>query len=316
MTGKRLTDSQQIEIIEQNEKLVVSSLEVARHFGKQHRNVIRAINRIIRECPSEINGSDFRLLNFEQSSYLNEQNKEQPMYLLTREGFVILAMGFTGKEAFVWKVKYIAAFKAMEQALKQEQQWVTGLIEGLHRICPPPAVEDNSVRRWRAIKILRGVTAYWAMLDGLSQEIAEKTVCAVGNINGLDSYQVEDGTYSSMLLFLFRSIARSKDDDVAATGQQIMTIKHLAEACVQFKYSRKMNIYDHLQEIYGITAEQILTATESEAKRIAATVYAIIFQQIQTCEILGDFNDAAKNLMERNQRQAGPGTTDLQGGKP
>ncbi|MDR2549108.1 MAG: Rha family transcriptional regulator [Desulfobulbus sp.] len=310
MTGKRLADSQQIEIIAQNEKLVVSSLDVARHFDKRHGNVLRAIKRIEAEEPS------FTQLNFEFSEYMDSTGRPLPMVEMTRSGFSILAMGFTGKKALEWKIKYEQAFAAMEQALKQEQQWMTGLIEGLHRICPPPAVEDNSVRRWRAIKILRGVTAYWATLDGLSQEIAEKTVCAVGNINGLDSYQVEDGTYNNMLLFLFRSIARSKDDDVAATGQQIMTIKHLAEACIQFKYSRKMNIYDHLQEIYGITAEQILTATESEAKRIAATVYAIIFQQIQTCEILGEFNDAAKNLMERNQRQAGPGTTDLQGGKP
>jgi Rha family phage regulatory protein len=292
---------------------------------------MRAIRRIISDCPSELNEtererldfdsssleqSNFSRLNFEPRDYTDDRGKIQPIYLLTRSGFSILAMGFSGKKALEWKIKYEQAFTTMEQALKQEKQWVTGLIEGLHRVCPPPAVEDNSLRRWRAIKILRGVTAYWAMLDGLSQEIAEKTVCTVGNINGLDSYQVEDGTYSSMLLFLFRSIARSKDDDVAATGQQIMTIKHLAEACVQFKYSRKMNIYDHLQEIYGITAEQILTATESEAKRIAATVYAIIFQQIQTCEILGEFNDAAKNLMERNQRHAGPGTTDLQGEKP
>ena len=77
----------------------------------------------------------------------------------------------------------------MEQALQQEKQWVNGLVEGLQRICPVPAMEENAIRRERTIKILRGVAAYWAMLDGISQEMAERTMCAVGKIRSLDDYQ-------------------------------------------------------------------------------------------------------------------------------
>ena len=67
----------------------------------------------------ELNCSDeFRLLNFEQSNYLNEQNHKQPLYYLTRDGFTILAMGYTGEKAMRFKEAYIKQFNAMERALQ------------------------------------------------------------------------------------------------------------------------------------------------------------------------------------------------------
>jgi phage regulator Rha-like protein len=57
------------------------------------------------------------LPNFGESSYLNEQNKTQPMYQMSRDGFSLLAMGFTGKRALEWKVKFLKAFNQMEGAL-------------------------------------------------------------------------------------------------------------------------------------------------------------------------------------------------------
>jgi Rha family phage regulatory protein len=67
----------------------LSRLGVARVFGKEHKNVIQSIENL--ECPK-----DFRLLNFEESNYKNQQGKSQPMYELTRDGFTLLAFGFTG----------------------------------------------------------------------------------------------------------------------------------------------------------------------------------------------------------------------------
>jgi phage regulator Rha-like protein len=65
------------------------------------------------ECSTE-----FAQRNFTPSSYTNLQNKEQPMYQITRDGFTMLAMGFTGKEAAKFKEKYIATFNMMEEALR------------------------------------------------------------------------------------------------------------------------------------------------------------------------------------------------------
>lgn len=93
-----------------DQKAVTSSLIVADAFGKLHKNVLRDISNL--ECSPEFTG-----LNFEPSSYLDPTGRALPMYNLTRDGFTILAMGFTGKEAMQWKEKFIAAFNAMEQAL-------------------------------------------------------------------------------------------------------------------------------------------------------------------------------------------------------
>jgi hypothetical protein len=63
---------------------------------------------------------DFSELNFEPAEYIDEQGKPRPSYDLTRDGFALLVMGFTGKKAMAWKVKYINAFNAMEKAQKDK----------------------------------------------------------------------------------------------------------------------------------------------------------------------------------------------------
>ena len=97
-------------IIIENNRPVVSSRKVAEIFEKEHRRVLQDIREL--SC-----GDDFRLHNFVQSSYINSQDKEQPEYLLTRDGFTLLAMGFTGVKAMQWKIKYIEAFNKMEAEL-------------------------------------------------------------------------------------------------------------------------------------------------------------------------------------------------------
>jgi len=92
-------------------RLVVTTLEISNRFGKQHKNVLRDIENL--EC-----SDGFRRLNFEPSTYNNSQNKAQPMFEITRDGFTFLCMGFTGQQAAVWKERYIEAFNQMEAALR------------------------------------------------------------------------------------------------------------------------------------------------------------------------------------------------------
>ena len=108
---------QDLVTINENHQPVTTSVKIAEVFGKEHRNVIRAINNIIGDLR---NLEDSGRLNFEQSSYINLQGKEQKQYIVTRDGFTLLAMGFTGKKALEFKIQYIAAFNAMEQALKSQ----------------------------------------------------------------------------------------------------------------------------------------------------------------------------------------------------
>lgn len=96
-----------ISISNENGKLVTTSRNIAEVFGKEHKNVIRAIESL--EC-----GEDFTRLNFELSEYVDPTGRKLPEYLITRDGFTLLAMGFTGKEAMQFKLAYIQRFNELE----------------------------------------------------------------------------------------------------------------------------------------------------------------------------------------------------------
>lgn len=100
----------EIKKMEKEEVAVVTSLDVAETFGKGHDHVLRDIREL--ECSEE-----FRLSNFGESYYMNRQNKRQPMYYMTRDGFTLLVMGYTGEKAMRFKEAYISQFNAMEKAL-------------------------------------------------------------------------------------------------------------------------------------------------------------------------------------------------------
>ena len=98
-----------------NEKEIpaITSLQVAEAFGKEHKNVLRDIREII-----ENDNDEFAQLNFEPCSYTNENNREMPMFVMSKDGFVLLVMGYTGSEAMRLKKAYIAEFNRMEEELR------------------------------------------------------------------------------------------------------------------------------------------------------------------------------------------------------
>ena len=95
-------------LTERDGKAVVSSRDIARVFEKEHRRVLQDVRTIAE------NDLAWGLHNFVHSSYTNEQNKTQPEYLITRDGFTLLVMGYTGEKAMRFKKAYIAAFNEME----------------------------------------------------------------------------------------------------------------------------------------------------------------------------------------------------------
>ena len=101
----------EVKKINKTEVTVVTSLDVAEVFEKEHRRVLQDIRAL--NC-----SENFRLHNFVQSEYKNEQNHKQPMYLITKDGFTILAMGYTGEKAMKFKEAYINQFNAMERVLQ------------------------------------------------------------------------------------------------------------------------------------------------------------------------------------------------------
>jgi anti-repressor protein len=99
----------------QNGEPVASSRQIAESFGKEHKDVLRAIENI--------KAQNCALTSmFFETTYTAGTGKAYPMYLMNRDGFTLLAMGFTGKAALEWKLKYIQAFNAMEKKLAQRPQ--------------------------------------------------------------------------------------------------------------------------------------------------------------------------------------------------
>ena len=98
-------------LTEKSGKAFVSSRDIARVFEKNHQHVMRDIRNIIE------NDAQWGASNFGQSSYMNEQSKSQPEYLISRDGFTLLVMGYNGEKAMQFKKAYIAAFNEMERRL-------------------------------------------------------------------------------------------------------------------------------------------------------------------------------------------------------
>ena len=164
-----------------NGEPVTTSRVVAERFGKQHSHVLKAIRSL--DLPPDINASNFGLVD-----YLDQKGEMRPEYLMTKDGFTLLVMGFTGREAMKFKIEFINAFNAMEKALrsqatetarllKQQEARITALenmIHGQPKHLPPAGSPRQGV--YLAVRAYGKATGIpypniWGMLyDTLSEE--------------------------------------------------------------------------------------------------------------------------------------------------
>lgn len=113
-----------VEITQRNneEILTASSRQVAEKFEKEHRNVLQTIDTL----KEQLNTAEFSAL-FIEGQYTASNGKKNKEYLMTRDGFSLLVMGFTGEKVLRWKLDYIKAFNQMEKELKrlysERQRW-------------------------------------------------------------------------------------------------------------------------------------------------------------------------------------------------
>jgi Rha family phage regulatory protein len=118
------------------ETLTTTSHQVASAFSKRHTNVLRAIRQLGEQLPDE-----FNRLNFEPVTYIDEKGESRVTYRITRDGFSLLAMRFTGKKALAFQVAYIQAFNAMSAYIKNQR-------DGLRYRCMEKELEcRDSARR-------------------------------------------------------------------------------------------------------------------------------------------------------------------------
>ena len=101
-----------ITLLNQDGKVLASSREVAEKFEKNHDKVCRDIRNLLKSQPTKL------AIEFIESEYISNRGRTYTEFLMTRNGFSLLCMGFTGKKALEWKLKYIDAFNQMEEKLK------------------------------------------------------------------------------------------------------------------------------------------------------------------------------------------------------
>lgn len=151
-----------------NGVLVADSLEVADRFGKRHADVLRTIDGLITEVATQNCVTNAEPESYFIPSEYQNRGKSYKKYLLTRDGFSLLVMGFTGPAALHWKLLYIEAFNKMEQALRSNvdiRQLVTQITTDVLRtvlpdirqaVEPPPEIEDGRVHNSRRLDFLYG----------------------------------------------------------------------------------------------------------------------------------------------------------------
>lgn len=118
---------------------VASSRQIAENFEKRHDHVMRDIDAIKKDIPN------FGEMFFETTAP-DSYGREQRAYLMNRDGFTLLAMGFTGKAALEWKLKYIAAFNEMEKKLTEQPQLTRSQLLATALIAAHEELEEKDKR--------------------------------------------------------------------------------------------------------------------------------------------------------------------------
>lgn len=152
-----------IEFITENTPAVRSDI-LAEHFNRSHKNVLRDIAKIRAKCPESFYG-----LNFEPVEYVDSKGEKRPAYLLTRDAFSLLVMGFTGSAAIRWKLKYIEAFNALETAVLHNQTELAreaGYLQGKDEALSLPVVQAE--RKTGYLEGLKEGQRYRRKHDGLA----------------------------------------------------------------------------------------------------------------------------------------------------
>ena len=108
-------------VFEQGGQALTSSREIADYFGKAHANVLRDIRNTLEQLNQTPEGRAFNESNFGLVEYKDAKGENRPAYVLTRDGFTLLAMGFTGARAMQFKVAYINAFNRMAAMISASQ---------------------------------------------------------------------------------------------------------------------------------------------------------------------------------------------------
>lgn len=157
-------------VFRNNNQIVTSSRNVARDFDKRHSHVLDAIDDLLGVAENSGN-------LFHETTYVHEQNKQEYReYLMDRDGFTLLVMGFTGKEAMQFKLNYMAAFNEMESQLNKPMSPTELALlqaQNLHNIEKTVKTHDKKLTRIER-KVDEQMTLDYGMQRRLQRAVAAR----------------------------------------------------------------------------------------------------------------------------------------------
>lgn len=161
-----------------NGKPVVSSRQIAENFDKNHRDVLRAVDNLKEDV------RNFAQMFFETTAP-DSYGREQRAYLMNRDGFTLLAMGFNGKAALEWKLKYIAAFNEMEKKLAEKPQLTRSQLLATALIAAHEELEEKD----KQIETMKPKALFADAVSASSQSILVGEMAKLLSQNGIQMGQ-------------------------------------------------------------------------------------------------------------------------------
>lgn len=167
MTDLVLINNQEVSFEVVNSDVFTTSLDVANVFEKRHDNIISKI----KSFPQD----NFNALNFKEVNYTDEKGELRPMYKISKDGFYLLAMSFTGERAYRWKVEFINAFNKMEAMIKLSRPHLDKLAQSVGELNSKLAyLEDKN--RVLADKVLEVTDKYISAIERENQNLRKAPV--------------------------------------------------------------------------------------------------------------------------------------------
>ncbi|HFZ5079746.1 TPA: Rha family transcriptional regulator [Campylobacter coli] len=185
-----------VELEVANDQVTTTSLDIAAVFNKRHDNIIAKIETFPKDS--------FTDLNFKASKYIDSTGRILPCYKITRDGFSLLVMGFTGEKAYKWKVEFIKAFNEMEKRLRNIEY------EKHDKLAFRQNLGYKSQLKQQKLKYENEIKALKYDLEQSKNNFKDKLNCILAK-NGL--YAFDFKTFKNYALKLEKMLKDLKDDE-------------------------------------------------------------------------------------------------------
>lgn len=219
----------------ENGQITTTSIQVAQHFGKRHKDVLRAIKNL--GCSPEYRRRNFAPTVETRANPSGGAPIQSSAYRMTRDGFAFLAMGFTGQEADQWKEAYIDAFNKMEAALLEQQQ--------------AAALQVQTQLHTALVQTQQVVEGYKKEMDWMRMEYS-----------GLQGTLIDSQGHQIRLMRKVQSMSRSREAREAKLAIVQMTRDGISNAQIVAATGRNLN---HVRQVqYQARAAGILPPLDKE----------------------------------------------------